>query len=75
MGILRKGHQAHVLAEKRLGGKYKSAVRAMHYDEGLELCNKERAILEIGKMKSPIGYQEMRLQAWESSERLLPRPY
>ena len=43
--------------------------------QGLELWNKERAILEIGKMKSPIGYQEIRLRAWESSERLLPRPW
>ena len=28
--------------------------------QGLELRNKERAILEIGKMKSPIGYQEIK---------------
>ena len=40
--------------------------------QGLELWNKERAILEIGKMKSPIGFQEIRLRAWESSE--LPAP-
>ena len=32
MEILPKGHEAYVLAEKRLGDKYKSAVRAMHYD-------------------------------------------
>ena len=32
MEILRKGHEAYVLAEVRLGDKYKSAVRAMHYD-------------------------------------------
>jgi len=32
MESLRKGHQTHVLAEKRLGDKYQSAVRAMHYD-------------------------------------------
>ena len=38
--------------------------------QGLELWNKERAILEIGKMKSPIGYQEIRPRAWERSERL-----
>ena len=31
MEILRKGHEAYVLAEKRLGDKYKSAVSAMHY--------------------------------------------
>ena len=43
--------------------------------QGLQLWNKERAILETGKMKSPIGYQEIRLRAWESSERLLPRPW
>ena len=32
MEILRKGHEAYVLAEKRLGDKYKSTVRAMLYD-------------------------------------------
>ena len=61
MEILQKGHEAYVLAEKRLGDKYKFAVRAMPYDARIGALeqrkgyfgNRQNEVASMGKFGTP----------------------
>ena len=46
MQILREGHEAYGLAEKKLGGKYKFEVRAMPYTQKIEGLEQRKSYFE-----------------------------
>ena len=64
-----KQNKVRGLAEKRLGDKYKSEVRAMPYNLRIEaVWSKGKYILKTGNLKSPKDSRERKLPAWGSLE-------